>query len=97
VQYLIMSEYDMLAMGYRQPDYNTWHFDHCIDYVRQLLLCGGDMALAGEDKPMGVSGSSFLNVPHVCKNFDQVYRWLDEHKDNDQYQFGSHETHYVPP
>lgn len=54
VQYLIMSEYDMLAMGQRQPGHDTWHFDHCIDYVRQLLLCGGDMALAGETHPMGV-------------------------------------------
>jgi hypothetical protein len=89
-----MSEYDMLRLGMRQPPIDTWHFDHCIDYVRQLLLCGGDMALAGEDLP---NGSTFLNVPHVCKNFDQVYDWLYEHRDNDAYQFGSHETHFVPP
>ncbi|QDS70405.1 hypothetical protein FKW77_009396 [Venturia effusa] len=84
--YLIMSEYDMLAMGQRQPDHDTWHFDHCIDYVRQLLLCGGDMALAGETHPMGVSGSDFLNVPHVCKNQDEMFAWLEDHRDNDQYQ-----------
>jgi hypothetical protein len=91
---MIMSEYDMLAMGMKQPPVDTWHMDHCVDYVRQLLLCGGDMALAGEDLP---NGSTFLNVPHVCKNFDQMYDWLAEHRDNDGYQFGSHETHFVPP
>jgi len=52
------------------------------------------MALAGEDLP---NGSTFLNVPHVCKNFDRMYDWLDDHRDNDAYQFGTHETHYVPP
>jgi hypothetical protein len=95
-----MSEYDMLAMGYRQPGYDTWHFDHCIDYVRQLLLCGGDTALAGQSmqfRDMGILGSDFFNTHHVCKNKDEMFAWLDEHKDNDQYQFGSHETHYVPP
>ncbi|TID16018.1 hypothetical protein E6O75_ATG09076 [Venturia nashicola] len=94
--YLIMSEYDMLAMGQQQPGHDTQHFDHCIDYVRQLLLCGGDMALAGETHPLGVSGSDFLNVPHICKNKDQMFEWLDDHKDNHRYQFGSHATHYVP-
>jgi hypothetical protein len=92
--YVIMSEYDMLAMGMREPGFNTWHMDHCIDYVRQLIICSGDMALAGGDLP---GGSSFLDVPHVCKNYDQMYEYLEERRDNDAYQFGSHETHYVPP
>lgn len=62
-----MSEYDMLAMGQRQADYDTWHFDHCIDYVRQLLLCGGDMALAGETHPMGVRILFRLLVPMLTR------------------------------
>lgn len=89
-----MSEYDMLAMGMRQPGYDTWHMDHCIDYLRQLIICSGDMALAGGDLP---GGSSFLNVPHVCKNYDQMHSYLESHRDNDAFQFGNHETHYVPP
>jgi hypothetical protein len=93
-QWEIMAEYDMLALGLKQPGYDTTHLDHCFDYVRQMLLCGGDMALAGEDLP---NGSSHLDVSHVCKKFDDMYVWLDEHKDNNAYQFGSSELHYVPP
>lgn len=93
-QWEIMSEYDMVMMGLKKPPVDTWHLDHCYDYVRQMLMCGGDMALAGEDLP---NGSSNLNVPHVCKNFDQMYEWLDGHRDNDAWQFGSSELHYVPP
>jgi hypothetical protein len=89
-----MAEYDMLAMGMKKPGKDTVHMDHCFDYVRQMLLCGGDMALAGGDLP---GGSSQLTVPHVCKNFEQMYHWLDGHKDNNQYQFGSAGNHFVPP
>jgi len=84
----------MLALGLKKPGTDTVHMDHCFDYVRQMLLCGGDMALAGSD--LDVIGSSQLNVPHVCKNFDQLYSWLDEHKDNSHYQLGKAENNYLP-
>jgi Mycotoxin biosynthesis protein UstYa len=89
-----MAEYDMLALGIKQPPVDTWHMDHCIDYVRQLLLCGGDMALAGQDLP---NGSTNLNVPHVCKNFDQMYQWLYDNRDNDAWQLGESNNDYLPP
>ncbi|KAF2404538.1 hypothetical protein EJ06DRAFT_526620 [Trichodelitschia bisporula] len=92
--YEIMSEYDLLALQLAPPGHSTEHMDHCIDYVRQVLLCGGDMALAGEDLP---GGSSQLGVPHVCKNFDQMYSWLEGARDNDAWQFGGKEMHFVPP
>lgn len=94
LKYLIMSEYDMQRLGMRGPDYDAWHMDHCIDYVRQLIICGGDMAVAGGDLP---GGSSFLNVPHVCKNYDQIHEYLEDRRDNDAFQFGSAENHFVPP
>ena len=89
-----MAEYDLLAQGLKTFPLETVHMDHCIDYVRQMLMCGGDMALAGEDLP---NGSSQLDVPHVCKSWDRMYDWLYEHRDNDAWQFGHAEMHYVPP
>ena len=89
-----MAEYDMLALGIKKAPIDTWHLDHCFDYVRQMLICGGDTTLAGGDLS---NGSSQLNVPHVCKNFDQMYSWLESHRDNDLYQFGSEALNYVPP
>jgi hypothetical protein len=54
-----MAEYDLVAQG-NEP-YNIHHMDHCYDYLRQVVMCGGDVALAGEDMP---GGSSQFDVPH---------------------------------
>lgn len=87
-----MAEYDLLAQGL-EP-YNVRHMDHCLDYVRQALMCGGDTALAGLDRP---GGSTQFNVAHVCKNWDEIYDWLDSERFEDKWQFGEAGSHLVPP
>jgi uncharacterized protein (DUF1786 family) len=75
-----MAEYDLVAQG-NEP-YNIHHMDHCYDYLRQVVMCGGDVALAGEDMP---GGSSQFDVPHICKSWQEVYDWLDLNRFNDQW------------
>lgn len=57
-------------------------------------MCGGDTALAGEDFP---GGSSQFEVVHVCKNWDEIYDWLDDTRVGNVWQFGEEELGWVPP
>jgi len=68
--------------------------DHCFDYIRQSLMCAGDTTIAGEDFP---GGSYQFDVVHVCRNWDQIYNWLDENRASDKWQFGEEELSWVPP
>jgi hypothetical protein len=62
-----------------------WHINHCFEYIRQSIMCAGDVALEGAATtfPPGESGedrggSDGWDAKHVCKNYDQVYRYLEE-------------------
>uniref|UniRef100_A0A093UTD7 Uncharacterized protein n=1 Tax=Talaromyces marneffei PM1 TaxID=1077442 RepID=A0A093UTD7_TALMA len=68
--------------------------DHCFDYIRQSLMCAGDTSIAGEDFP---GGSYQFEVVHVCRNWDQIYDWLDANRASDKWQFGEEELSWVPP
>lgn len=69
----------------KQPDDMAWHLSHCFEYLRQNILCCGDTALEGEATtfPPGEVGSDGWDAKHVCKNYDQVYAYLDEKRVND--------------
>ncbi|TDZ73343.1 hypothetical protein CTRI78_v001186 [Colletotrichum trifolii] len=77
--YLIMAEYDRLYQGLSPGDDFT-HVDHCIDWIRQSLMCAGDVALSANMGPLvGIK----YQFPHVCKNWDEVYDFMDRrHVDN---------------
>ncbi|KAJ0301488.1 hypothetical protein Brms1b_012452 [Colletotrichum noveboracense] len=74
-----MAEYDRLYQGLSPGDDFT-HVDHCIDWIRQSLMCAGDVALSGN---MGPVTGHWYQFPHVCKNWDEVYDFMDRrHVDN---------------
>jgi hypothetical protein len=57
------------------------HASHCFNYLRQGVLCAGDMALEGPD-PVAVPGESPLRgwgSTHSCRSWDAVLDWRDEH------------------
>jgi hypothetical protein len=88
----MMAEYDLAYQG-KEP-LNLEHMDHCYEYVRQVIMCGGDMALAGETFP---GGSSQFGVTHVCRKWDEIYDFLDQNRVATVWQFGDPATHFVPP
>ncbi|TLS27898.1 hypothetical protein PpBr36_02068 [Pyricularia pennisetigena] len=49
--YLIMAEYDLVFQG-QGPGDGFKHMDHCIDWIRQSLMCAGDVALSGNHGPL---------------------------------------------
>ena len=57
------------------------HASHCFNYLRQGILCAGDMALEGPD-PIPVPGESPLRgwgTTHSCRSWDGLLDWRDEY------------------
>ncbi|KAI7089958.1 hypothetical protein KC356_g1880 [Hortaea werneckii] len=82
--YMIATSWNDLAVnGYTPPDEGEedphWHIAHCFDYIRQAIMCAGDVALEGQETtfPPGHTGTDGWNVQHVCKAYGEVYEWLE--------------------
>lgn len=60
------------------------HLAHCFDYLRQGVMCAGDMTLepafelTGEDA--GVQGVNGWGVEHQCRNYQTMYDFAEEHR-----------------
>jgi len=53
---------------------------HCLDIVRQQLMCQPDTGVLGQvwwNKEMPTSFVDF-NTDHKCKNFDAIRQWAKE-------------------
>ncbi|KAI1339687.1 hypothetical protein F5Y15DRAFT_381724, partial [Xylariaceae sp. FL0016] len=61
-------------------DYHE-HFLHCIDYLRQGVMCSGDMAMELHDPSdaddLGPKDGGW-NGLHVCKDYTQVIGYLED-------------------
>ncbi|GKT65086.1 hypothetical protein ColTof4_07474 [Colletotrichum tofieldiae] len=59
-----------------------WHLQHCFEYLRQAIMCAGDVALEGTQTtfPAGFTGSDGWDAKHVCKDYKQVYDYLDKNR-----------------
>lgn len=57
------------------------HMDHCIDTLRQVIMCRGDVDMfafrlpLGEDKPR----PDYSSTPRVCRNFESIRKWAVDH------------------
>lgn len=70
----------------REGEDPVTHLNHCFDYLRQAIMCHGDTALEGRQTTFGpdVGGSDGWNVRHVCKPWDKIHDWLEEHRIDDR-------------
>ncbi|KAK5996528.1 Oxidase ustYa [Cladobotryum mycophilum] len=91
--YTIMDVYNNLANpasklqrdsahhGDSHPDSHTHnHVDHCFRYLRQSLVCCGDTALEGQDPNTDTFGTDGTGAVHMCKDFEAIRSWADEHR-----------------
>lgn len=64
------------------PEQMHGHLPHCFEYLRQNIMCCGDTALEGQQTtfPEGFIGSDGWDAKHVCKNYDAIYRHLEENR-----------------
>ncbi|KAF2465348.1 uncharacterized protein BDR25DRAFT_204684, partial [Lindgomyces ingoldianus] len=80
--YMLGRTYSGIISGKTQDlpqDYHA-HFFHCIDYLRQAVMCSADLALElhkvtdADDLGAGDGGWSGR---HVCKDYSQVISYLE--------------------
>lgn len=60
------------------------HLFHCLDYIRQAIMCTGDTTLEPVDYVYGENGLSdgfeidASATPRVCKNWNIMRRVMDD-------------------
>lgn len=59
----------------------TYHREHCLDHIRQSLMCSGDFTLDRWEYDQE-TGKNWLktDVPHICRKFDVFQDWLNKYK-----------------
>ena len=68
------------AVEFSDPEHvQRWHVSHCLDFLRQRLLCDLDIGTFG---PLWVKHPTprpwvDFNTRHTCKNFDAIRRWAE--------------------
>lgn len=56
------------------------HSGHCLNFLRQAILCNSDTTLDPVYTNGSVSGSSGLGVTHICRDWSQVYAYIEENQ-----------------
>ncbi|CAK7237255.1 hypothetical protein SCUCBS95973_009899 [Sporothrix curviconia] len=56
------------------------HVSHCVDILRQVLMCNVDTGVLGQVwyDPAQPAAFPDFHTTHVCKNYDAVRRWAEQ-------------------
>ncbi|KAL4861734.1 hypothetical protein BDV12DRAFT_203705 [Aspergillus spectabilis] len=56
------------------------HIEHCLDYLRQAVMCAGDVTLEPPDQrpESGKSPLQGWGVEHSCRSWEGIERWRGE-------------------
>ncbi|KAI1816765.1 hypothetical protein GGS20DRAFT_536118 [Poronia punctata] len=62
------------------PEDLRGHLDHCIDALRQFVMCQGDVGVFSFNYPFG-GGDPWpdYSTPRVCRNFESIRQWAVDH------------------
>ncbi|KAK7052482.1 hypothetical protein R3P38DRAFT_2860578 [Favolaschia claudopus] len=76
---------NMIRKGLHTEYYNDApeieHLDHCIDWIRQALMCAGDTSVIVWQWDPKKNQTIFQgDVAHTCRNFDKLRDWGKHHK-----------------
>lgn len=55
--------------------WNDQHTLHCLDYIREQLMCNADLTLQGTDDLLHFNKTS----GHVCRSWESIMRWSKTH------------------
>lgn len=70
---------DLVGTAREVPDLYERHFEHCVDYIRQSIMCHFDTGLVTYDwvrKHQNPTPNA--NAMHKCVDWDAVQHWLRE-------------------
>ncbi|KAG4429570.1 hypothetical protein IFR05_014945 [Cadophora sp. M221] len=83
-----------VIMKYEKRDKSRFtgdgHEYHCIDYIRQAILCAGDTTLdyaeivTGSDGVQRRLGFTGANSTHQCRDWDAIRAWAIENRSGDK-------------
>jgi hypothetical protein len=89
--YTILNAYNTMSVTLDSPLLKVnpiqqpWHVNHCFEYIRQAIMCAGDVALEGAATtfPPGPNGedqggSDGWDAKHVCKDYSQISKYLEQ-------------------
>ncbi|KZT21625.1 hypothetical protein NEOLEDRAFT_1139244 [Neolentinus lepideus HHB14362 ss-1] len=57
-----------------QEGYGSGHVQHCLNYLRQMILCRADVQL----EPVMEDGSVAWGRERTCRNREELYSWLSK-------------------
>ncbi|CZT10172.1 uncharacterized protein RAG0_14713 [Rhynchosporium agropyri] len=86
----IMVQYGQLVRG-ESVSVPDPHMDYCFDHLRQQITCHGDTALLGEDEIRKTHEVTESKVQHVCKDWNEVYNWMEKNRASDELIWGESE------
>lgn len=53
----------------------NYHIIHCVDYLRQALMCAADATL--EPNIPGTRIISGIGIDHQCQDYESLIRWAE--------------------
>lgn len=63
------------------PDEWRIHLDHCIEMLRQNIMCRSDVTMVTYDWVEGFDDPyPSFSVPHQCRNFEKILDWVEDHR-----------------
>jgi hypothetical protein len=58
---------------------NPMHSGHCIEQMRQYIMCAGDLTPIPTKYYKGIGGPYVISdQTHTCRNFDQMRQWVTD-------------------
>jgi hypothetical protein len=89
--YTVLGAYNSQKLALSNPNIPIppikmpWHINHCFEYMRQAIMCNGDVALEGAATTFPLSeggedrgGSDGWDARHVCRDYGEVKGYLEE-------------------
>lgn len=80
------------------PQHEVYHTYHCAELLRQALKCSADPTLDGTvDLPQSPTGrgTNGWNGNHICRDYDRLFEWTEQHRTNDRIGSGILDGHNV--
>lgn len=71
--------------SHKHPNVRLEHVAHCFDYLRQALMCAGDMTIEhAMESPLGQKRitTDGWGVKHQCSGWNEMAAWTLSHKAN---------------
>ncbi|KAK1753588.1 hypothetical protein QBC47DRAFT_430365 [Echria macrotheca] len=75
---------EYLAFALSQDHMRDEHIYHCVDYIRQSIICCGDTTLEKARTVDGklAAGVDGWDVKHQCRDFDAILEYAAAHRSN---------------